>query len=73
MNAEDTLIQSAPGELLGALREIDQQIVHLRQRAQDALAAHVVGQGWSTETHNVNLDLQSGMFTVTPKPQREAA
>jgi hypothetical protein len=73
LNAEDTLIQSAPGELLGALREIDQQAAHLRQRAQDALAAHVVGQGWSTETHNINLDLQSGMFTIVPKPEQVAA
>jgi hypothetical protein len=73
MSAPETIIQGAPAELLGALREIDQQIVHLRQRAQDALAAHVVGQGWSIDTHNISLDLQSGMFTVTPKPQQEAA
>lgn len=73
MNAEDTLIQSAPGELVGALREIDFQVAHLRQRSISALGEYVAAQGWSTETHNINLDLASGMFTVSPKPQVEAA
>lgn len=73
MNAEDTLIQSAPGELVGALREIDYQAAHLRQRSIAALGEYVASQDWSTETHNINFDLTSGMFTVSPKPQVDAA
>lgn len=72
LNTEDVLIESAPGELMGALKEIDQQIAFLQGRQQFALAAHAAERGWSMTTHNVNLDLASGMFTVAPRSQEAA-
>lgn len=73
LNPEDVVLESAPGELMGALKEIDQQIAFLQGRQQFALAAHAAERGWSMTTHNVNLDLASGMFTVSPLPQEADA
>lgn len=73
MKPEDALIQSAPGELVGALREIDLQMAYLRQRSITVVGEYVSAQGWSTDTHNINFDLSSGMFTIVPKPQMDAA
>lgn len=67
MEANETLLTSAPAELVGALREIDFQTAQLAARAQALLQSHAAVQGWSLDTHNVNIDIATAMFTVTPK------
>lgn len=73
MEANETLLTSAPADMAEAMRQIDATIAQLRNSQQTIMRLHITQQGWSTDTHNVNYDISTGLFTVSPKEQEQAA
>lgn len=67
MEPNDMLLESAPAELSAAMRELDGMAGALAARSQQLLALHIASKGWSSATHSISYDVQSGMFTLTPK------
>lgn len=73
LGPQDVLIEGAPSDLADAMHQIDATIAQLQKSQQTIMALHIAQQGWSTDTHSINYDISTGLFTVSPKTQEQAA
>jgi len=62
----EVLIEQVSPLLMAQLRQIDAEHQRLNINSQCLINGYVAAKGWDITTHNVSIDLASGMATVSP-------
>lgn len=69
MEKDETLIEPCAPALLERLKALDTQAALCQQQSNVLVEGYMAGKGWGTATHDVAVDLNSGLFTVSPKAE----
>jgi len=72
-HSQDVILESCSPAILEQLRAADQMAARLRHESQLLVNGYVAAKGWNMATHAVDIDIASGMITVSPRPQTALA